>query len=293
MGDLKNRFGPGLSTIFLILVLFWLAVMVLAPNLMMIDYALRPNLPPAALGGPDDTYTLSNILYLAGEPTHRAIFFKTIWASGLVAAVTFAVCYPIAFWMAQRATTGQLAIALMLIIIRFFINEVLRTLAWFIILAYLGPLNSVLMHIGLIDAPIRWQGDGGVLAAMVYAYILFMLLPIYNAIESLDKAQIEAARDLGASPWRIHTRVVIPHAKAGIATGFVFTFMLAAGSYVAPALLGSPGSRWFTEIIYNWFFEGGDWNRGAAYALVLLVLCLAVVLITLRLFRVNLTDVAK
>ena len=87
--------------------------------------------------------------------------------------------------------------------------------------------------------------------------------------------------------------MVIPHAKAGIATGFVFTFMLAAGSYVAPALLGSPGSRWFTEIIYNWFFEGGDWNRGAAYALTLLVLCLAVVLVTLRLFRVNLTDVAK
>ena len=69
--------------------------------------------------------------------------------------------------------------------------------------------------------------------------------------------------------------------------------MLAAGSYVAPALLVAPGSRWFTEIIYNWFFEGGDWNRGAAYALVLLVLCLLVVLLTLRLARINLTDVAK
>ena len=69
--------------------------------------------------------------------------------------------------------------------------------------------------------------------------------------------------------------------------------MLAAGSYVAPALLGAPGSRWFTEIIYNWFFEGGDWNRGAAYALVLLVLCLLVVLLALRIARVNLADVAK
>lgn len=86
---------------------------------------------------------------------------------------------------------------------------------------------------------------------------------------------------------------MIPHAKAGIATGCVFTFMLAAGSYVAPALLGSPGSRWFTEIIYNWFFEGGNWNRGAAYALVLLVLCMAVVMVTLKIFRVNLADVAK
>jgi spermidine/putrescine transport system permease protein len=120
-----------------------------------------------------------------------------------------------------------------------------------------------------------------------------MLFPIYNSISTLDTAQIEAARDLGASSWRIHSRIVIPHAKAGIATGCVLTFMLAAGSYVAPALLGAPGSRWFTEIIYNWFFEGGNWNRGAAYAFVLLALCLLVVLVALRLFRVNLADVAK
>ncbi len=293
MRELFRRFGTGLASVFLALVVIWVAGMVLAPNLMMIDYALRPNLPPAALGGPQDQYSLQNFLYLANEPTHRAIFFKTVWASALVAAVTFVVCYPIAFWLAQRAGPGQLEIFLIALIIPFFINEVLRTLAWYILLAYRGPLNAALLGLGLIDAPIRWQGDGGVLAGMVYAYILFMLLPIYNAIESLEKAQIEAARDLGASTLRIHRRVVIPHAKAGIATGCVFTFMLAAGSYVAPALLGSPGSRWFTEIIYNWFFEGGDWNRGAAYALTLLVLCLAVVLATLRIARVNLADVAK
>lgn len=293
MTELFRRFGAGLASVFLVLVVIWVAGMVLAPNLMMIDYALRPNLPPAQLGGPQDQYSLDNFLYLAREATHRAIFFKTVWASALVAAVTFLVCYPIAFWLAQRAGPGQLEIFLIALIIPFFINEVLRTLAWYILLAYRGPLNAALLGLGIIDAPIRWQGDGGVLAGMVYAYILFMLLPIYNAIESLEKAQIEAARDLGASAFRIHRRVVIPHAKAGIATGCVFTFMLAAGSYVAPALLGSPGSRWFTEIIYNWFFEGGDWNRGAAYALTLLVLCLAVVLATLRIARVNLADVAK
>jgi spermidine/putrescine transport system permease protein len=293
MAELYRRFGPGLATVFGALVAFWLAGMVLAPTVMMIDFALRPNLLPAEVGGPNDTYTLDNLRYLWGEGVHRSIFFKTVWASALVAAVTFVVCYPIAFWMAQHATQRQLTLALLLIFIPFLINEVLRTLAWFIILAFRGPLNAVLMGMGVIDEPVRWQGDGGVLAAMVYAYILFMLLPIYNAIESLEKAQLEAARDLGAAPWRIHLRIVIPHARAGIATGFVFTFMLAAGSYVAPALLGSPGSRWFTEIIYNWFFEGGDWNRGAAYALVLLVLCLVVVLAALRLFRVNLADVAK
>ncbi|WP_163269965.1 ABC transporter permease [Chelativorans alearense] len=293
MGELYKRFGGGLGTVFLALVAAWLAGMVLAPNVMMIDYALRPNLPPADIGGPRDVYSLSNVLYLANEGVHRAIFFKTVWASALVAFVTLMVCYPLAYWLAQNATPNQTAIAILALTIPFWINEVLRTLAWYILLAFRGPLNAALLALGVIDEPVRWYGDGGVLAGMTYAYILFMLFPIYNAIESLEKSQIEAARDLGASVWRTHWRVVIPHAKAGIATGCVFTFMLAAGSYVAPALLGAPGSRWFTEIIYNWFFEGGDWNRGAAYALVLLVLCLTVVLVTLKIARVNLTDVAK
>jgi len=293
MSELYRRFGSTLATLFLALIAIWLAGMVLAPNLMMIDYALRPNLLPAEVGGPRDVYSLDNILYLANESVHRAIFFKTVWASALVAFLTLVVCYPLAYWLAQRATPNRAAVVLLALTVPFWINEVLRTLAWYILLAFRGPLNALLLSIGLIDRPVRWYGDVGVLAGMVYAYILFMLFPIYNAIESLDKSQIEAARDLGASVWRTHWRVVIPHAKAGIATGCVFTFMLAAGSYVAPALLGAPGSRWFTEIIYNWFFEGGDWNRGAAYALVLLLLCLTVVLVTLRVARVNLTDVAK
>ncbi|WP_028032099.1 ABC transporter permease [Chelativorans sp. J32] len=293
MNELYRRFGSGMGTLFLALVAIWLGGMVLAPNLMMIDYALRPNLPPADIGGPRDVYSLDNILYLANESVHRAIFFKTVWASALVAFLTLVVCYPLAYWLAQSATPNRSAVVLLALTIPFWINEVLRTLAWYILLAFRGPLNALLLSLGVIDQPVRWYGDVGVLAGMVYAYILFMLFPIYNSIESLDRSQIEAARDLGASTWRTHWRVVIPHAKAGIATGCVFTFMLAAGSYVAPALLGAPGSRWFTEIIYNWFFEGGDWNRGAAYALVLLVLCLTVVLVTLRIFRVNLTDVAK
>ena len=293
MAELWRRFGPGLATLFAGLTLLWLAALVLAPNVMMIDFALRPNLPPAEIGGPRDGYSAQNFLYLAGERVHRAIFLKTVWASALVALVTLVVCYPLAWWLAQRASANQAALALVALTIPFWINEVLRTLAWFILLAYRGPLNEALLGLGLLSQPVRWQGDGGVLAGMVYAYILFMLFPIYNAMQTLEKAQVEAARDLGASTLRIHWRIVIPHAKAGIATGCVFTFMLAAGSYVAPALLGAPGSRWFTEIIYNWFFEGGDWNRGAAYALVLLVLCLCVVLLALRLFRVNLADVAK
>ncbi len=293
MASLAARFGPGLGGAILLLVGVWLIGMVLAPNLMMLDFSLRPNLMPNQIGTEADQYTLANFIALFGDSVHRAIFFKTVWASALVTLTTLIVTYPLAFWLAKIATPRGMALALVALIIPFWINEVLRTLAWYILLAFNGPLNAVLLGFGVIAEPVRWFGDFGVLAGMVYAYILFMLFPIYNSISTLETAQIEAARNLGASTVRIHRRIVIPHAKAGIATGCVFTFMLAAGSYVAPALLGSPGSRWFTEIIYNWFFEGGNWNRGAAYALVLLVLCMLVVLAALRVFRVNLADVAK
>jgi spermidine/putrescine transport system permease protein len=293
LASLLHRFGPALGGVFAAIVLVWLLVLVLAPNLFMIDFAFRPNLMPSQIGGPQDVYSLGNFTYLVGEPIHRAIFLKTIFGSILVTLVTLCLCYPIAYFLAQMAQPRTVAVLLLLLLIPFWINEVLRTLAWYIILAFRGPLNAVLQALGIIDAPLRYFGDGSVLVGMAYAYVLFMLFPIYTAISSLDRNQIEAANDLGASTARLHWRVVIPHAKAGIATGCMFTFMLAAGSYIAPSLLGAPGSRWFTEIIYSWFFEGGDWNRGSAYALALLVTCLAFIMAMLRVFRVGLSDVAR
>ena len=136
-------------------------------------------------------------------------------------------------------------------------------------------------------------GNGGVFIGMVYAYILFMLFPIYNAIESLDHNQVEAARDLGAPVWRTHWRVVIPHAKPGIAVGCIMTFMLAASSYAVPSILGGPGSRWFTEIIYDWFFDGQNWNQGSAYAFILLILCIVFIMGMMRTFKVRMEDIAR
>ena len=293
MTEIYQRFGKILGTIFIAIVTFWLLCLVLIPNLTMLDFALRPNLPPSQLGGEKDVYSADNFLYLWNHRSHSAIFLKTIWSSAFVTLTTFVLCYPLAYWLAQVASMRKTAFVLVVLMIPYMMNEVLRGLAWFIILAFEGPLNSILLSLGLLDEPVRWYGDGGVLAGMAYAYLLFMLFPMYNLISTLDHAQIDAAHDMGASAWRIHRRIVLPHAKVGIATGCVFTFMLSAGSYMAPALLGAPGSRWFTQLIYDWFFESGNWNRGAAYAVTLLVLCMFVVLGTLRLFRVNLASAVK
>jgi len=120
-----------------------------------------------------------------------------------------------------------------------------------------------------------------------------MVFPMYNTIQTLDKNQIEAARDLGCPWWRIHWRIVIPHAKPGIAVGCIMTFMLAVGTYAVPAILGGTSGIWFTQIIYSWFFDGGNWNQGSAYAFVLLTLCVLFVMLMLRVFRVKMEDIAK
>jgi spermidine/putrescine transport system permease protein len=294
MRFLIRRYGVALTTWMVLACLVWIVGMVIMPNLMMVEVSFRLNLPRAEIGGPQDVYTLANYLTLLHNDIHYAIFFKTIWGSAVVTLLSLVVCYPIAYFLAQEAKGQAASLFLLMLVIPFWINEILRTFSWFIILAFQGPLNALLLALGVIDEPVRWlSGNGGVFIGMVYAYILFMLFPIYNAIESLDHNQVEAARDLGAPVWRTHWRVVIPHAKPGIAVGCIMTFMLAASSYAVPSILGGPGSRWFTEIIYDWFFDGQNWNQGSAYAFILLILCIVFIMGMMRTFKVRMEDIAR
>ena len=294
MKELVRRYGLTLTGYMILASAVWVILLVILPYFLMIDLSFKPNLLPSEVGGPKDHYTFANYETLFSSDIHFSIFARTIWGSALVTVICFFVCYPVAYYLAKGTTPERTAFLLLLLVIPFWINELLRTFSWYIILAFQGPLNEILLSLGFIEKPIRWiSGSGAVMLGMVYAYLLFMVFPLYNAIESLDRNQIEAARDLGASTLRIHRRVVIPHAKPGIAVGCIMVFMLAASSYAVPAILGSPGTRWFTEIIYQWFFEGQNWPQGAAYAFILLVLCIVFIMIMMRVFKVGLTDIAK
>ncbi len=289
---IRNFGGVGIAFI-LLTVGTWLIFMILLPQLIMLDYSFRPLLPLRKIGGPEDVFTLKNYIVLFTTPLHRAIFIKTIWSSIIVTTVALTICYPIAFYLAKVARGARLGWILMGLIIPYWINELLRIFAWQLILADSGILNQLLLFIGLIAEPFNFRaGNGAVIMGMTYAYILFMVFPLYNAMESLDRNQIDAARDLGSSWLRIHRRIVIPHAKPGIAVGCIMVFMLAAGSIAAPQLLGSPSSFWFTQIIYT-NFETANWNQGAAYAMVLAVLCLIFIFGMLKIFRVGLKDLAS
>jgi len=291
--DAIRSFG-GVGIAFILLTVgTWFIFMILLPQLIMLDFSFRPLLPLRKIGGPEDVYTLKNYIVLFTTPLHRAIFLKTIWSSIVVTTVALTICYPIAFYLAKVARGARLGWILMGLIIPYWINELLRIFAWQLILADSGILNQLLVFIGLIAEPLNFRaGNGAVIMGMTYAYILFMVFPLYNAMESLDRNQIDAARDLGSSWLRIHRRIVIPHAKPGIAVGCIMVFMLSAGSIAAPQLLGSPSSFWFTQIIYT-NFETANWNQGAAYAMVLAILCLIFIFGMLKIFKVGLKELAS
>jgi len=298
-----QRNGIVISTYLILAVVFWMVIMIILPQAYMLDFSFRYNLPPAKIGGPEDVYTIANYRYLVfGSPTspdpfnylHLEVFLRTIIASVFVTLLDFALCYPIAYYIAQVAKGSYARSMILLLILPFWVNEILRAFSFRILFGTSGVINAVLQTFGIVDQPIDFmRADVALYAGLSYAYVLLMVFPLYNAIESLDHNQIEAARDLGSPWWRIHWRVVMPHAKPGIASGCTLVFMLAAGALAAPQILGGPSSLWFTQIIYRWFNTGGNWPQGAAYAIVLLLACLVFVLTVMRVFKVSLGEIAK
>jgi spermidine/putrescine transport system permease protein len=298
-----QRNGTPVSMYLLIAVGFWALVLIIFPLLYMVDYSFHPKLPPSAKGGPRDVYTLESYHYfLFGSTrssanwnvTHLWAFWITIFMSVLITILNFIVCYPIAFYMAQVASPSTLRKYTLLLITPYWVNEILRAFAFFLLFGTSGFLNKALLGLGVLSQPIDFIGrDVALYAGLTYAYLLLMLLPLYNAIEALDRNQIEAARDLGAPTWRIHKDIVMPFAKPGIASGCTLVFMLSAGALAAPLLLGGPKTLWFTPIVYDRFYQAFNWNQGSAYAIILLLACVAFVLLVMRLFKVSLSEITR
>jgi spermidine/putrescine transport system permease protein len=294
MSDLLRRYGATLAGLFVVLTAIWLLLLVILPYLYLFENSFRPYLPVVDVGGPKDVYSFDNYLTFFDSPIHIHVFFATIIYSSLVTVLCFCIAYPLAYYLSKVARYDVVPTLFLLLMIPLWVSEILRSFAWFIILALKGPLNFSLLGLGIISQPIRWMsGFQSIIIGLVYTYVLFMLFPLYNSVQSLDSNQIEAAQDLGSPWWRTHWRVILPHAKPGIASGAVMVFMLSAGSILVPTLLASTTSRWFTEIIQQWMFESQDWNTGSAYAFLLLLLCTVFVTIVMRIFRVSLSDIAK
>ena len=311
MEDLLRRYGKGLTATFILLVAFWILVLIVLPNFSMLFESFYPYLSVDDRGGPKDVFGFDNYGKILTNPidssifgipvsipVHVQTFLDTVFYSAVVTLITLVFAYPLAYFLAKIASPKSIPTLLLLLFIPMWVSEALRAFAWYIILTFNGPLNVMLTSLGIIDQNIRWQNGvftsyDGIVIVLAYCYVLFMLFPIYTAITSLDTNQIEAAEDLGSPWWRTHWRVVIPHAKPGIASGCVMVFMLSAGSLLVPTVVGSTKANWFPQTIYTWFNDALDWNTGAAYSMIFLLVCIIFVILAMRVFKVKLSDIAK
>ena len=303
MNSFYKKNGPVIATFFLVAIIFWLVFLIVIPQLYMLDLSFRPNLPPLLRGGPDDVYTLTHYKhFLYGSETSKdaynyvdiGVFFDTIITAVLVTIINLCFCYPIAFYIAKLATPNTARLLVLALVIPFWINELLRSFAIRILFAGEGVINNILLELGLISTAVNFIAlDIALYTGLTYAYILLMIFPLYNALETLDTNQLEAAKDLGSSTARTHWRIVIPHAKAGIASGCTMVFMLTAGALATPVVLSSPNTYWFTQLIYQWFNMNDNWSRGSAYSVILLVVSVTFVLLMMRLFKVTIGEVVR
>ncbi|MGI3166832.1 ABC transporter permease [Pseudooceanicola sp. 200-1SW] len=220
---------------------------------------------------------------------------RTIAFALMATALALVLCYPIAYKVALASAPRQAVWLFLGLIIPCTIVELMRVYAWTTIIDNQGLINSALTWAGVIADPIQFKRfPGTIFLVIVYTYVLFMVFPIFNVMSTLDRNQIEAAKDLGASAVRVHRRVIIPHSKPGIAVGCIATFMLSAGAFSVPRII-SRGlqAEWFSQTIYNKFFESENSNVGAAYSFGYTVLCFLLVALFMWAMRTRLKDFAR
>lgn len=260
-----------LSAWVLVPALVWMGLFFALPLLivLLISFASR-----GTYGGVEWTFTLVNYRDLA-DPLYLWIYLRSITLALATTGLCLCLGFPLAYYIA-RAPARRQGIWLMLVLIPFWTNFLVRTYAWMNLLRADGLLNSVFMGLGLTSGPIEiLYTDAAVLIGLVYGYLPFMVLPLYAALERLDRSLIEAARDLYASGWAVFTRVIVPLAKPGIIAGCLLVFIPSLGAYITPDLLGGARSMMIGNFIQHEYLVVRDWPLGSAASFVLMAMVAA------------------
>ncbi|HET7757599.1 MAG TPA: ABC transporter permease [Steroidobacteraceae bacterium] len=269
--------------------LLWLFGLVVLPHLELAVLSFRERVAPH-----EYRTSLAQYYTFFGEPLYWHVFVRTALLSALATALTLLLAFPIAWIIAKLARGRMSALLFVVCLIPFWVSETVRTLGWMILLRESGVLPALLVHLGLTAQPVELlYHDATILVGLVYASLLFMVVPLVGSLESLDNSLIEAAYDLGGEGWSILRTIVIPHAAPGITAGCIVVFMLTLGNYLTPTLLGGKNSLWFTEQIYAQFITRFNWEQGAACGFLLLALSTAMVWLGLTLSGQRFGDVMR
>lgn len=227
------------------------------------------------------TYDIFEEKYALAD-AHLTIFWRSVWLSLATTALTFAIGFPTAWFIATRPA-AQRAMWLFLITIPFWTNLLIRTFAINEVIRNEGILNTTFLWLGVIEEPLRIvYTETAVLIGMTYVYLPLMVLPLYATIERFDMRLLEAAYDLYASRWRTLRRVILPIVKPGIIAGSILVFVPSLGAYVTPRILGGGKKMMIGNFIELQFLQGKNWPLGAALSVLLLIIVTAALLVYVR-----------
>jgi spermidine/putrescine transport system permease protein len=260
----------------------WVFVAHLGPILQMLWVSFLDSYPPTL--GQEPSFTLANWAKFFEERIFMMPFFRTLIFALIVTVSTLLITYPVAYFLAKHVKRKNQMIFLLLLLIPFWVGEIVRTYAIMILLGNNGAVNLVLKSIGLIERPIPFMYTTfSMSVGIIYLTALYMLLPLYSALEKIPDSYREAAADLGAGPWTRFWRVTLPLSKEGITSGCTLVFLISTGFYATPVLLGGPSTTVFAETIAGFFHVAGDeWPVGAAFASIMLIATLSLTGIFLK-----------
>jgi putrescine transport system permease protein len=271
----------------------WLIIFFLAPFALVLKISLSQSalsLPPyvPVLDWSDDIRSLIEKLSTLSFDSFAGLFNDSLYIESYISSVVIAaiatiltllLAYPFALAIA-RSSPRLRPILIGLAIAPFWTSFLIRVYAWIAILKDEGLLSHFLMNVGVIDAPLGiFATNSAVVIGIVYSYLPFMLLPLYAAIENQEPALLEAAADLGASPWHAFLRITLPLSARGVIAGSLLVFIPAVGEFVIPDLLGGSDTLMIGRTLWNDFFINRDWPTASAAAIVLLVLLVGPLLI--------------
>ncbi|MGL4756807.1 MAG: putrescine ABC transporter permease PotH [Aeromonadaceae bacterium] len=215
---------------------------------------------------------LGNYLYLLDDEMYLDSYLQSLQVAGISTLLCLLIGYPIA-WSIVHSSPAMRNVLLMLVVLPSWTSFLIRVYAWIGILKNNGLLNNFLIYIGVIKEPLQLlHTDFAVYIGIVYAYLPFMILPLYTALMRVDYSLIEAASDLGAKPWRTFLSVLLPMTKSGIVAGSMLVFIPAVGEFVIPELLGGPDSLLIGRVLWQEFFNNRDWPVASAVAVVMLTM---------------------
>lgn len=258
--------------------LLWMGVLFVLPMLLI---ALLSFLKRGTYGQVVYEFTLNNYIRIL-DPLYGQIFADTLVVAILTTFLSIVCGYPLAYYISRLEKSSQ-QIWLLLVMIPFWINFLVRSYAWVIILRSQGVVNTILQSLGLITEPLPLlYNSGSVLLGMVYTLLPFMVLPIYVSLEQMDRRKLEAAYDLGATPWKAFWQVTLPMTKTGVVTGSILVFVSSIGMFVVPDVMGGAKSALIGNVIQNQFLSARDWPFGSALSIVLMLLSMLLILLYFR-----------